>query len=396
MGFIKLLLEHTQPYESPESFWKWSAYCTVAAVMRDSCFIRQGDSELYPNVYVLLLADSAVHRKGNPVRFCEKLTTKIANTKIISGRTSIQAILDELARGETHPKTGKTIKGGSALFSAPELSAGIVNDPEAIKILTDIYDFKEEYTSRLRGTGTFHIKNICFTMMAASNESLLMDLYDEKARTGGLLGRTFLVKPNEFRQGNSLFDFPDTTGAMKKIADALLAISKLQGEIVVTDEAKKEYNDWYKPFRASQQNIKDKTGILGRIHTSVLKLAMVLCADHTLSLRLDKTHMEEAIAEATGLLPNYTQFVMSGGKSPISSIATLVLQQLYDQPSKSLSRAYLLRFNWNEFDLDTFDKFVTTMEQAGMISAAQFSDGIGYQLTKKCIEILFKEQEEKK
>jgi len=393
VGFIKLLLEHTKPYESPESFWKWSAYCTIAAVMRDSCYIRQGDSNLYPNVYVLLLADSAVHRKGNPVRFCEKLTSKIANTKVISGRTSIQAILDELARGETHPKTGKTIKGGSSLFSAPELSAGIVNDPEAIKILTDIYDFKEEYTSRLRGTGTFHIKNICFTMMAASNESLLIDLYDEKARTGGLLGRTFLVKPNEFRQANSLFDFPDTTESMKRIADSLLAISKMEGEMIVTDPARKEYDDWYKPFRASQQNIKDKTGILGRIHTSVLKLSMILCADHTMGLEIQKCHIQEAIEESTALLPNYTQFVMSGGKSPISNIATIVLQQLYDEPSHSLSRAYLLRANWNEFDMETFDKFVDTMTQAEMLGAAMFDDGVGYKLTKKCIDILFKDQQ---
>lgn len=393
MGFIKLLLEHTKPYESPESFWKWSAYCTIAAVMRDSCYIRQGDSNLYPNVYVLLLADSAVHRKGNPVRFCEKLTAKIANTKVISGRTSIQAILDELARGETHPKTGKTIKGGSSLFSAPELSAGIVNDPEAIKILTDIYDFKEEYTSRLRGTGTFHIKNICFTMMAASNESLLVDLYDEKARTGGLLGRTFLVKPNEFRQANSLFDFPDTTEAMRKITESLIAIAKLEGEMEINDAARKEYELWYKPFRASQQNIKDKTGILGRIHTSILKLAMILCADHSLNLIIQKHHIEEAISEATGLLPNYTQFVMSGGKSPISSIATIVLQQLYDSHGQGLSRAYLLRMNWNEFDVETFDKFITTMEQAEMIGAAMFDDGIGYKLTKKCIDILFKDKE---
>lgn len=394
MGFIKLLLEHTKPYESPESFWKWSAYCTVAAVMRDSCYIRQGDSELYPNVYVLLLADSAVHRKGNPVRFCEKLTNKIANTKVISGRTSIQAILDELARGETHPKTGKAIKGGSSLFSAPELSAGIVNDPEAIKILTDIYDFKEEYTSRLRGTGTFHIKNICFTMMAASNESLLIDLYDEKARTGGLLGRTFLVKPNEFRQGNSLFDFPDTTASMKRIADSLLAISKIEGEMVVSEAARKEYNDWYIPFRASQQNVKDKTGILGRIHTSILKLSMILCADHTLGLVIKKEHIEEAIAESMGLLPNYTQFVMSGGKSPISNIATIVLQQLFDAEGHGLSRAYLLRMNWNEFDVETFDKFITTMEQAEMITGIMIDNGIGYKLTKKCIDILFKDKKE--
>jgi len=392
VGFINLLLEHTKPYESPESFWKWSAYCTVAAIMRDSCHIRQGDSNLYPNVYVLLLADSAVHRKGNPVRFCEKLTTKISNTKIISGRTSIQAILDELARGETHPKTGKTIKGGSALFSAAELSAGIVNDPEAIKILTDIYDFKEEYTSRLRGTGTFHIKNICFTMMAASNESLLIDLYDEKARTGGLLGRTFLVKPNEFRQANSLFDFPDTTASMQRILDALLTISKLEGEMVISEAARKEYDDWYKPFRASQRNIKDRTGILGRIHTSILKLAMILCADHSLGLTIQKCHIEEAISEGMGLLPNYTQFVMSGGKSPISNIATIVLQQLFDTESHSLSRAYLLRLNWNEFDVETFDKFITTMEQAEMLGGAMFDDGIGYRLTKKCIDILFKDQ----
>lgn len=395
MSFIKLLLEHTKPYESPESFWKWSAYCTVSAIMRDSCYIRQGDSDLYPNVYVLLLADSAVHRKGNPVRFCEKLTAKLGNTKIISGRTSIQAILDELARGETNPKTGKAVKGGSALFSAAELSAGIVNDPEAIKILTDIYDFKEEYTSRLRGAGTFHIKNICFTMMAASNESLLVDLYDEKARTGGLLGRTFLVKPNEFRQANSLFDFPDTSESMKKIVDSLLAISKLAGEMEITAPARKEYDAWYKPFRASQEKIKDRTGILGRIHTSILKLAMVLCADHSLDLHIQKHHIEEAISEAIGLLPNYTQFVMSGGKSPISNIATIVLQQLFDTESHSLSRAYLLRVNWNEFDMETFDKFVDTMTQAEMLGAAMFDDGVGYRLTKKCVDILFKDQEKK-
>jgi hypothetical protein len=230
-------------------------------------------------------------------------------------------------------------------------------------------------------------------MMAASNESLLVDLYDEKARTGGLLGRTFLVKPNEFRQANSLFDFPDTTASMQKIADSLLAISKLNGEMQINDAARKEYESWYKPFRASQQNVKDKTGILGRIHTSILKLAMILCADHSLNLIIQKHHIEEAISEATGLLPNYTQFVMSGGKSPISSIATIVLQQLYDAEGHGLSRAYLLRMNWNEFDVETFDKFITTMEQAEMIGGAMFEGGIGYKLTKKCIDILFKDQE---
>ncbi len=100
------------------------------------------------------------------------------STKLISGRSSIQGILDELSRGETDKVTGKVTSGGSALFSASELSAGIVSDPEAVKILTDIYDFKDEYTSRLRGTGVFRIKNVCFSLVAASNEELLWDIYD--------------------------------------------------------------------------------------------------------------------------------------------------------------------------------------------------------------------------
>lgn len=347
---------------------------------------------MYPNIYVLLLADSAVHRKGNPVRFCEKLTTKIANTKVISGRTSIQAILDELSRGETHPKTGKMVKGGSALFSAPELSAGIVNDPEAVKILTDIYDFKDDYSSRLRGTGTFHIKNLCFTMMAASNESLLLDLYDDKARTGGLLGRTFLVKPNEFRAANSLFDFPDTSASMQKIVSSLADISKVAGEMQISLPGQKAYDAWYKPFRESQKNTKDKTGILGRIHSSVLKLAMGLCIDHTLGLTIQQEHIEEAISECMGLLPNYTQFVMSGGKSPIATVATSVLNQLYEAPKHMLTRSKIMQTNWNEFDLETFDKFVTTMETANMLEAVMSDDGMGYKLTQKCLDTLFKDK----
>jgi len=130
--------------------------------------------------------DSAVSRKGAPIKLCEKLVKRAESTKIISGRASIQGILDELSRG----KPIRRLKGPgwrSALFCAEELSAGIVNDPEAIKILTDIYDFKDEYTSRLRGSGVFRIKNICFSMMAGSNEELLRGVYGSEAVMGVFL-----------------------------------------------------------------------------------------------------------------------------------------------------------------------------------------------------------------
>lgn len=391
MSFIDNYIEHTKFFESPTSFWKWSAYATIAGVLRDNCFYKQGDDPLYTNIYVLLIADSAVQRKDRPVRLVERLVQKTNNTKVINGRSSIQGILDELAKGETDKKTGKIIKGGSAIWIAPELSAGIVSDPDAIKILTDIYSFREKYDSRLRTQANFSIKNICFSFMAASNEELLRDVYDIKATMGGLLGRTFLVAPNEFRPGNSLFNLKidDTLDLLEK---ELLEIAKLEGEFDFRADAISTYGDWYLPFRASYEKKSDKSGISGRIHTSVLKLAMILAVAQDHELIIKKNHIIQAIEECTELIPNYAKFVMSSGKSSLAEIATLVLSALNDSETKTLSRKIILQKFWNVLDqgAETLDKVIVTLEGGGMIEMKMVGNNeIAYEITQKCLDILF-------
>lgn len=390
MSFIDDYLTYTSVYESPKSFWKWSAYCAIAAVLRDNVYRGKGVHAVYPNFYVLLLAASAEHRKGNPVRLCEYLVTQIKNTKIISGRSSIQAILDELARSEMNPVSGESISGGSAFFSVQELTAGIVNDPEAVKILTDIYDFREEYTSRLRGTGTFRIKNICFTMMAASNEELLKDVYDSKALFGGLIGRTFLIKPDEFRPGNSLFRFEENSVNLKNLVDQLHRFSLIKGEFSFEETAIESYERWYHPFRESYRNRTDKSGVSGRIHISILKLAMILCINDTIDIRIYAKHIEQAIEECMALIPNYQSYVMGGGRSPLSEVSTIVITAIYESSGHIISRKDLLQRNWSSFDAETLDKVMTTLTQAGMIEEKMSQTGLEYKMTEKCIELLFK------
>ena len=179
-------LEHTKIYESPTSFWKWAAYASIAAVLRDNVYRKQGDITTYPNIYVLFLAQSGA-RKGAPISLAQSLIQKVNNTKIISGRTSIQAIIDELAHTETNSKTGKLVKGGSAILIAGELAAGIVGDTAAVGILTDIYDLKTDFKHHLRSTGRFKIDRIVFNMLAASNADLLKEVYTQSAVSGGLL-----------------------------------------------------------------------------------------------------------------------------------------------------------------------------------------------------------------
>lgn len=388
-------LAHTKDRESPTSFWRWSAYTAIAAVMRDNCYRRFGDSRVYPNIYTLILADSAIQRKGDPVKLCERMVKVVNNTKLISGRSSIQGILDELSRTETDKKTGTPKTGGSAIFVATELSAGIVGDPEAIKILTDIYDYKDEYTSRLRGMGTFSIKHICFSMLAASNEELLRDVYDVKALFGGLLGRTFLIRPSEFRPGNSLFDMENTDEPLKDLAGKLLDIANLHGEFVIDNAARTEYDTWYLPFRKSYQNKPDKSGVIGRIHVGVIKLAMILCVDQTNALVVRKEHIVEAISHCMALLPNYSSFIMVSGKSTVSEVAAQLIEDIWNGKGRTISKSDFLARHFYQFDLEIVDKCVITLEQAGLLKTTMAGGTeLGYQVTEKCKDV-FKLKEEK-
>lgn len=318
----------------------------------------------------------------------EKLLTEIRPTKIISGRASIQAVLDELGRSETDKATGTVLKGGGAIFFAPELSAGVVNDPEAIKILTDIYDFRSEYTSRLRGSGVFKINNVCFSMLAASNEELLKDFYDSRALYGGLLGRTFLVKASEFRPANSLFDVRDTSESFSCLVSLLTVISKATGEFEIDASAQKAYDAWYEPFRRSYEHRSDNSGVAGRIHTSVLKLAMILCINETggESLEICECHIQEAIKQCMALMPNYQSFIMSSGKSTVADVAACLIEEIWQANGKKLGKRDFVSRHFSQFDLDVIDKCITTLETAGLIQSTINNNDYVFQVTPKCLE----------
>jgi hypothetical protein len=391
-NFLSAYLEHTKYYESPGSFWQWSGFATISAILRDSCYRRQGDSYLFPNIYILLLADSSGHRKGRPIDLCEMLVHAINNTKVIGGSSSVQALIDELAHTETDARTGRLKKAGSGIFVAQELSAALVEDPRAIKILTDIYDYKPMgYTVRLISRAHSKIDKLVLSFFGASNEHLLKGLFDQAAIYGGLLARTFLILPNEFRESNSLWDSPETLDrrqkSFKHLVELLLGISQLQGEFIFSEDAQYEYDVWYKPFRMSYKKRPDKSGVTGRIHTSILKIAMILAAND-LTLCVGKRHVEQAIEHCMALLPNYKVFVMTSGNSNIKEAGAIILEEMINAEGHRITRKNLLARHWADFDADMLDKVVVTLTGGGLLTEVTCGNEVTYCLTDKCLAIM--------
>lgn len=383
MDFINRFIDFTKAFESPTSFWRWSAYALIAATLRDNCYYHHGLFKTYPNIYVILLAESAEYRKGGPCKPVSQLIRTLHNTKIIEGRASVQGIIDKLSQ-DIGTKNGQPLRGGSCILLADELASFFVQDPALIPLITTMYDYKDEYPYSLRSSEIV-VKNLCLTMLAASNSEFLRTVYTTAAKFGGLLGRTFMVKPDETRPGNDLMDVDISLYDYKPLVDYLLEIRKLKGRITATDEAKSLYKEWYATLYKSYKQFPDATGLTQRIHTGVLKLAIILAASD-LMMEIQLKHMEEAIGQVVSLRSNYEGFAMSAGRSDKAAIGAIVLNALWEAKDKQLTRQKIMFNHWNDFTATELDELITTLEQAGMISTIAEGNQVSYKMTQKCIE----------
>jgi hypothetical protein len=103
MNWLTELTNQHEELESPKSFWYWSAIAAISAVVKDQVWIdRAGIFKTYPNIYVMLHAESGL-KKGPPISMARQLVKPTNSTRVITGRSSIQGILKDLGTAYTQP-----------------------------------------------------------------------------------------------------------------------------------------------------------------------------------------------------------------------------------------------------------------------------------------------------
>jgi hypothetical protein len=389
-NFLTDFLEFTKEAESPAAFLRWSAIACIGAVLRDNVYIDANFGRVYPNLYVILVARSGACRKGLPLKVTKGLISKVNNTKIIDGRTSIQAVVAELAKNytmQTPGGKGYVVQGASGLLYTEELAAFMVDDKATIPILTDLYDYREEWTNHLKSSDTERLKNVCLSMIAASNETFLKEVYTKAALYGGLLGRTIIVYEQKRRHKNAGIRRSTSSVTPEQLIEHLHYLAKLKGPVTFDEGASKAYEDWYNSIE--DEAYEGKSGVEARIHTTALKVSLCLAAaDKNFNLIIKERHVTEAIELCLGILQNYKFLTMGAGQSKISAPGTTVLTELLRAPNHELSRKQILSRLWGEVDALTLDQIMNTMEGGELISiVVGGKDGTSYRLTERCIEL---------
>ncbi len=404
--------------ESPESFWRWAALSAISAVLKDNVWLdRSGRFNTYPNIYVMLHADSGL-KKGPPVSLAKQLVEKVNNTRIIGGRSSIQGILKHM--GQAHTTKGGGINGlkSVAFICSSELSSSIVEDKVATKILTDLYDRSYnvgEWKSLLK-METFELRDPTVTMLTATNDAMSEDFFTKSAIQGGYFARTFIIYEKSSKIDNSLIYPLEEEFNITSASSYLKDISKLTGPFsplakMESDneyrhkkiKGKREvyfnpagiiYDDWYDGFKKimRESEDKDETGTMNRFGDSVLKIAMLLALAEKPELTISEESMVSAIAECEKLLGNVRKTTLGKhGTADTAQLKTLVISELLMRPDFRISRPVIMRKLWPHYNSsEDLDNVIQSFQQAGLIDVVMNGNTAIYEIPGKEAEKLIR------
>jgi len=207
-SWISDLLEENQAVETPESWLYWSLMFCISSAAANAYTLRtlKGNLLYYPNLYIILMGESGLG-KGYPVNLAKRLLQEADITRVIAGRSSIQAIVKEGAT--TRSVAGKAVITDSRMAVVNgELSTAIIQDPDALTILTDLYDrnYNPSWTNLLKGDGAEKLKEPYITCLFGSSPAHFYDSIPQPNIEGGYIGRNLVIYEEKRSKDVDLLD----------------------------------------------------------------------------------------------------------------------------------------------------------------------------------------------
>ena len=386
MNFLQDLLDMTDEAETPKSFIYWAGLASISAIMKRRVWLDQFYIKVYPNIFVLLLADSGL-RKGFAIKIVRDLVQGVNNTRVISGRNSIQSIIQELANAYIPGPGCLPIVESCAILVSDELSNLIINDPQSTTILHDLNDtsYTTNWTNTLK-SGKEKLKDVYVTMFAATNESLYKDVIQAKDINGGFVGRTIVVSEKKRNRINPLTRPPKLLIDYEKLIHYLKSLALISGQFKYSPVGMSLFEEWYKEL--CEKNIEDKTGTVYRLNVHVVKVAMLLSLSRGTSLTLEEEDIAAAIEACTNLTVAVSRLTHREGKNPLAAQQERLLEILIEAKDKSyrVGRRAILRKMYGDLSSSDLDNIVETLEQAGVITKSRMNNEIMIGLSETVIK----------
>lgn len=385
INWLDSLVGECSHVETPKSWLWWSFISCISAAAGNNYYLTtlKGDLIYKPNLYIMLLGDSGLG-KGFPINRAKLLVSKAEVTRVIAGRSSIQAIVQELSRAKSSGEKAPITDSRGYIVNG-ELSTAIIQDPDSLTILTDLYDghYNPEWTNLLKGDGAEKLKNPYITALFGSSPAHFYDSIPQANIEGGYIGRNLIVYEEKRSQDVDLLDEEGETPKegdkfddyiTPKYVPHLNKIHSMKGQLRPSEEARKLFNTWRKKWRATQTA--DKTGFLNRVPDHVLKVSMCLSlSEWDFNGEISQYHIENAIERVTSLVYANKRTTEGRGPDPLATATKQVLDYLIAAEDQKLTRKQLLWKGYGTYNSFTLDQIMENLSEMGWIKKVKVGVG---------------------
>lgn len=368
-NWLEGLAQFVEDTEAPRSFWLWSGIFTISATLQRRVWVRYGLSNIYPNIYLTIIAPPG-ERKGDPPTLSKKMLEQIEIPVAVdsSSKRSLTQELAEVAKTEKYVYEGKMYPMASLAIISKELSSLLAVDPKGIiEVLTDLYDSHEVWKYKTSGKGEDFLYRVCVSQFVVTTPTWFMNNLPMEAIGGGYTSRNIIVS-----EGAHYKDVPWPPEPSKELYNKLMIdlkiIKEIVGEVKPSPQARDLFSDWYNSIPEKKRTIKNDKVLpfLNRIHVIVLKVALAIHFAYSDELIIDVLDLEKAISLGEAVIPMASYALGGQGRSQYGPDVERVMRQI--KTLKKTTFKELMGMNYSDLDRTGLKEVLSTIEAMRRVS----------------------------
>lgn len=373
-SWINSFYEYTDMLPSPTLFRRWAGISVVAGALERRVWVRTLGSNLYPNLYTILVGPPGV---GKTVLTSQiwRLWAELDDHHLASSSVTKASMVDDLRDAERRiirpTENPSVVSFNSLKICSNELGVlipGYEND--FMNTLTDIYD-GHHYSERRRSKDlNFSIEHPQINLVAATTPSYLNNVLPEGAWDQGFLSRTMLIYSGETIT-RPLFGEQQYDGKLwKELAQDLQTIGQLFGKMTFSEDAANVVSQWHLEKGPPQPEHPKLMHYNTRRTAHLLKLCMVACASTSDSLVIELSHVQTALEwliEAETFMPDIFKSMAVGGDSRAIEECWYHVYQLHMKERAPILEHRIIHFLQERVPVHNVTRILEVMIKAGIL-----------------------------
>ena len=422
--------------ESPQEFIDWSFRWLIAASLQRRVWVSIRGQQLYPNIYLFLVAEPGIgkgqslkpakellswhkwHDKSlNDVDSilaklrqtpCHKddLTDAILSSDKQSGAsddiqkknlslfpvgpdaTTYEQLIQDMAastRCVMHSPDAngrrKMYTHNSFAFISTELSNLIKKGTDSIvNFMLEAYDCSEKYEYRTKHQGKDCVHRVCLNFAGGTTPDYMAKTFDDSLLNEGMSSRSFFIfgYGKRFYKLESAAVTDDQLHSKATLLAHIRKLSQLYGEVKLTPEAWQMLKTWYQDIYPNYRVNRDQKMVhyYSRKDLHVMKTAMALHFADSTEMTLTTDDIQNALDVLEHAEKSMHLALQVGNRNPLANVSRKITKFFLARGNAPCSFAELLREFFAEVREADLKEIVNYMVSARKLIVKQAPNGL--------------------